>query len=171
MVVEQRERQVLEQGQYDWRRREEELTTASTLLQEQLTGEQYERRRLQDDLVSAVELAAVSAVEQVPGLDDAELRDLKVAVRGEHTRRQQLNLQRQREAMERERREVAAMRAQMEREREAREEEMLCAICMKTDKDTALGCGHRACAACAAQLRVCHVCRAPIADADRRRLY
>lgn len=37
-----------------------------------------------------------------------------------------------------------------------------CPICMERHMDTAMDCGHRACGACAEQLRVCHTCRKPV---------
>jgi hypothetical protein len=105
-------------------------------------------------------LAAVSAADQLPGLDDVELRELEAAVRGEYVRGQQLTLQREREAMERERvrerNEMLAMRAEMEREkdvairereaeREAREEAMDCEMCMEREKNTVFQCGTLVC--------------------------
>lgn len=44
-----------------------------------------------------------------------------------------------------------------------------CTICMERTMDTALDCGHRACATCAAQLAACHACRTPVRV--RLRLY
>jgi hypothetical protein len=77
-------------------------------------------------------LAAVSAADQLPGLDDVELKELEAAVRGEYARRQQLTIQREREAM------MLAMRAEMELEREAA---MECEMCMEREKNTAFQCG------------------------------
>jgi hypothetical protein len=115
---------------------------------------------LEEELDAASTLAAVSAVEQLPGLRDAELRELEEAVRNEHMRRQQLTLDCEREEMRR------TMRAELERERaiqrEEREEAIQCAICLDRDKDTALNCGHQACAICASELANCHICRKPI---------
>jgi hypothetical protein len=115
---------------------------------------------LEEELNAASTLAAVSAVEQLPGLGDAELRELEEAVRDEYMRRQQLALECEREEMRR------TMRAELEQERaierEEREEAIQCAICLDRDKDTALNCGHQACAICASALANCHICRKPI---------
>ena len=117
-----------------------------------------ERRRLEVELAQA--LATASAAEQVPGLTDAELRGLEERVRGERERRQQLTLDREREAMRAD--------SEMERERRAMrlaaEAERLCDVCLDADKDTTFGCGHRsrACAACAKELTTCHICRKPV---------
>jgi hypothetical protein len=63
--------------------------------------------------------------------------------------------------------------SELEREhaedREKHDQEILCGICEEHKKDTALGCGHQACAICASQLTDCHLCRAPITS--RTRLY
>ena len=71
-------------------------------------------RRLEEELATASALAAVSVTERVPGLGDAELKELEDAVCAEQTRRLRL-------AMEREMRAEAQAeaRADMEREREA----------------------------------------------------
>jgi hypothetical protein len=125
---------------------------------------------LQQENLTAHTLAAVPMAARVPGLDDEELRALDDSVRAELASRRQLALQREEEATRRvaecQMRETVRreMRAEMEREREARDEERQCEICMAADKDTALACGHRACA-------LCHVCRAPIGALDRRRIY
>jgi hypothetical protein len=134
--------------------------------------------RLEAELHAASSLANVSAVEQVPGLGDAELRELKEAVRNEYTRRHQLTLEREREEMRKTMRaeleqERASQREEQEKERdkqrEEREEAAQCAICLDHDKDTALNCGHRACASCASELANCHICRKLITT--RTRLY
>jgi hypothetical protein len=129
---------------------------------------------LEAELNAANSLAAVSAAEQLPGLGDAELRELEEAVRKEYMRRQQLTLEREREELQREREEMRkTMMAELERERalqrEEREEAIQCAICLDRDKDTALNCGHQACAQCAIGLANCHICRGPITT--RTRLY
>jgi ankyrin repeat protein len=131
---------------------------------------------LEVELNAASSLAAVSATEQLPGLADAELRELEEAVRNEYTRRQQLTLerdQRERKELQREREEMRKTMRELERERtlqrEEREEATLCAICLDRDKDTALNCGHQACAACASEVANCHICRVPIVT--RTRLY
>ena len=51
--------------------------------------------RLQGELAQASTLAAVTAVEQVPGLADAELRALEELARGERERRQALAVRRE----------------------------------------------------------------------------
>jgi hypothetical protein len=129
---------------------------------------------LEAELNAANSLAAVSAAEQLPGLCDAELRELEEAVRKEYMRRQQLTLDRERGELQREREEMRkTMMAELERERalqrEEREEAIQCAICFDRDKDTALNCGHQACAFCASGLANCHICREPILT--RTRLY
>jgi carbamoylphosphate synthase small subunit len=101
-------------------------------------------------------LAAVSAADQLPGLDDVELRKLEAAVRDEYARRHQLTRQGEQEAMERERNEMSAMRAEMEREREAairereaereaQEEAMECEMCMEREKNIVFQCGTLLC--------------------------
>ena len=41
--------------------------------------------------------------------------------------------------------------------------DMTCGVCLDRVKDTALDpCSHMACSTCAASLRTCHICRAPI---------
>jgi hypothetical protein len=154
-------RQLMEESQLTTR-----LRVEAQQQQEEAAVALQERARLEADLQSsstrllkastrlleADTLAAVSAADQLPGLDDVELRELEAAVRGEYARRQQLTLQREREAMERERNEMLAMRAEMEQEREAgirereaereaREEAMECEMCMEREKNTAFQCG------------------------------
>jgi ankyrin repeat protein len=157
----------------DLRRQQEQAATercdqgkaAQTI--NELRKELQAAHTLEAELSAASSLAAVSAAEQLPGLDDSELRGLEAAVRNEYTRRQQLTLERERTEMRR------TMRVELERERaierEEREEAAQCPICLDRDKDTALNCGHQACASCAIELANCHFCRLPITT--RTRLY
>jgi E3 ubiquitin-protein ligase RGLG len=59
----------------------------------------------------------------------------------------------------------AAVQAQLRALRFEDSQRAACPVCMRDDvrKDTALGCGHVFCAACAAALHTCALCRAPIA--------
>ncbi len=59
----------------------------------------------------------------------------------------------------------AAVQAQLRALRYEDVQRAACPVCMRDDrrKDTALGCGHVFCAACAAALQTCALCRAPIA--------
>jgi hypothetical protein len=151
--------------------RQHEQTGLALREREQLKKELKASKMLEEELKAASTLAAISAVEQLPGLGDVELKELEEAMRNEITRRQQLTLEREREEMrakmEREREELRrTMRAEMEREQEAAAE---CAVCLDRKKDTALNCGHQACAVCAGALARCHICRKAVTT--RTKLY
>ena len=60
---------------------------------------------------------------------------------------------------------ATVLAAELARERESHS----CPICLDRPKDTAFACGHQTCGGCAAALRACPVCRAPITT--RIRLY
>lgn len=59
--------------------------------------------------------------------------------------------------------------ARLAAELAAVQEGRACPVCLDAPKDTAFGCGHQACGGCAALLRACPVCRAPVTA--RIRLY
>jgi hypothetical protein len=67
------------------------------------------------------------------------------------------------------RRDLLQQQQLWEREREAMRDEILCVVCLDGPKDTALSCGHQACARCAKALEICHICRQKITL--RTRLY
>jgi hypothetical protein len=137
----------------------EEMRREVDMKDEELQAIRREVDMRDEELRALGALAAMMPVEKVPDLNDVDLRELEEAARREHTRRAQAKAHREaRREMRQE------MWAEMEREPVAREEERLCEICLDKAKDTSLACGHLACAAC-------HVCRAPIADTDRRSLY
>jgi hypothetical protein len=111
---------------------------------------QQARRRLEEELKLAAE---VSAATLVPGLSDAELKELENVVRGEDTQRY---VKRAQETAQRE------ARHQVDREREAMRESRLCEICLDSPKDTGSNCRHQACSFCAKELESCHLCRETI---------
>lgn len=43
------------------------------------------------------------------------------------------------------------------------EEDIMCSICMERKRDMAFLCGHTVCGTCGEELRICHMCRKPIA--------
>jgi hypothetical protein len=111
-------------------------------------------RQLEDELLAANALAAISLEERVPALDDIELHGLEEVIRMENARRQWLaaqadarhemeaEMEQQRERMRTE------LLAELESEREAmrvaaREELVQCEICLDRQKDIAFGCGHQ----------------------------
>ncbi len=76
------------------------------------------------------------------------------------------------EARVAERRAAEAKAVEAEARRKAEEENaeaLECAICCAAPMDTALDCGHRSCAACAARLILCHICRGQVKS--RLKLY
>jgi hypothetical protein len=76
---------------------------------------------------------------------------------------------REKEAMACELKQLKEKHEAIEREREAMRDAVLCVVCLDGLKDTALSCGHQACARCAKALELCHICRQKITV--RTRLY
>lgn len=72
--------------QTDLQRQQEQAAVARREC-EQLTKELKAAKTLEEELKAASTLAAISAVEQLPGLGDVELKELEVAMRNEFTRR------------------------------------------------------------------------------------
>lgn len=91
-------------------------------------------------------LSRETVLEQVRGMEEAELERLELAVRVEHQRRA---------------REEA--RAEMRNEMlEEKEDAMRCNVCFDDAKNCALGCGHQLCMACASAVSECPTCREPV---------
>ncbi|XP_049519876.1 uncharacterized protein LOC119446117 isoform X2 [Dermacentor silvarum] len=55
-----------------------------------------------------------------------------------------------------------AAQAELETKLQELESALQCVICMEGRRNVAFLCGHSACAACAENLRICHMCRVPI---------
>ena len=55
----------------------------------------------------------------------------------------------------------------LESQLQAREDAILCQICMERDKNVVFFCGHSACKECSERLEHCHVCRQTIQNRIR----
>ena len=55
----------------------------------------------------------------------------------------------------------------LESQLQAREDAILCPICMERDKNVVFFCGHSACKECSERLEDCHVCRQTIQNRIR----